>query len=222
VCNFRENAVLASNLSFPFWRHITLPGNKDVYVVFLALFAHDQHRSAPLFSHQIFSNQTGLEINLTEAKGNTSLSHSHRLIMPEVLMKTESLDSTWLGYKGGGEPIFLFFKTFRPALGTTQHLTQRVLEALSQSVRDAHHSPPFSAEVKNVWNYASTLPHAFIACTWTAVLLPRFISLLSPTLPASNTRHALYWACLAYAPVVKSYITKRPIRHVSDLLVYTT
>ena len=73
-----------------------------------------------------------------------------------------------------------------------------------------------------MWNYTSTPPHAFIACTWTAVLSPLSISLLSPTSPAGNTMHALYWACLAYTPVVNSYITNRPTRHVSDLLVYTT
>jgi hypothetical protein len=113
--------------------------------------------------------------------------------------------------------MFLFSKTFRPALGTTQNPTQTVLGTLSLRVRVAHHSPPCSAEVRNVWNYTSTPPHAFIACTWTAVLLPRYISLLRSTLKASSTR-----AYLANTSVVKSYTTNHPIRHFSDLLVYTT
>jgi len=45
-----------------------LPGYKDVYVVFLALFAHNQRRSVPLSSHQMCSNQTDLEINLTSSQ----------------------------------------------------------------------------------------------------------------------------------------------------------
>ena len=81
-------------------------------------------------------------------------------------------------------------------------------------MREDHHSSPSNAEVKNVWNYTSTPPHAFIAYTWTAVLLPRCISLLRPTLPASKMRHALYWACLTHTLLVKSYITNHSIRHV--------
>jgi hypothetical protein len=111
---------------------------------------------------------------LQQAKRNTLISQSHRLIMPEVLMKTEPRQHvTTLEGRGESTSIFLFSKTSRPALGPNQHLTQRVLETLSQSVREAHHSPPSNAKVKNVWNYTSTPPHAFTACTWTAVLLPR-------------------------------------------------
>jgi hypothetical protein len=49
--------------------------------------------------------------------------------------------------------IFLFSITSRPALGLTQPSIKRVPEALSPGVnrqgREADHSPPSSAEVKN-------------------------------------------------------------------------
>jgi hypothetical protein len=44
---------------------------------------------------------------------------------------------------------------------------QKVPGALSPGVkrsgREAHHSPPTSAEVKKMWIYASTPPYAFMA-----------------------------------------------------------
>jgi hypothetical protein len=49
--------------------------------------------------------------------------------------------------------IFLFPKTFRPALGPTQPPIQWVVEAVSPGItqqrREADHSSPFHAEVKN-------------------------------------------------------------------------
>jgi hypothetical protein len=57
---------------------------------------------------------------------------------------------------------FLFSTSFRRTLGPTQPLIQWVSGALSPGVRrpqrEAHHSPPFSADVKKIWIYTST-PH---------------------------------------------------------------
>jgi hypothetical protein len=59
--------------------------------------------------------------------------------------------------------IFLFTSVFRPALGPTQPLIQWVTGALSLGVkrpgREADHSPPASAEVKNAWSYKIHSPN---------------------------------------------------------------
>jgi hypothetical protein len=56
--------------------------------------------------------------------------------------------------------IFLFTIVSRRALGPTQPPVQWVPGALSLGVkrpgREADHSPPSSAEVKNAWNYTAT------------------------------------------------------------------
>jgi hypothetical protein len=60
----------------------------------------------------------------------------------------------------GGLGNFLFTTVSRTALGPTQLPIQWVLGALSLGVkrpeREADHSPPSSAEVKNAWSYTST------------------------------------------------------------------
>jgi hypothetical protein len=65
--------------------------------------------------------------------------------------------------------IFLLSTSSRPVLGFTQPPIQWVLGALSPVVkrpgREADHSPPTSAEVKNTWIYTSTPPirlHGFV------------------------------------------------------------
>jgi hypothetical protein len=61
-----------------------------------------------------------------------------------------------------GLGIFLFTTASKTALGPTQPPIQLVLGALSLGVkrlgREANHSPPSSAEVKNAWNNIFTLP----------------------------------------------------------------
>jgi len=56
--------------------------------------------------------------------------------------------------------IFLFATASRPALGTIQSPIQLVQGDLTSGVkrlgREADHSPPSGAEVKNEWSYIST------------------------------------------------------------------
>jgi hypothetical protein len=64
--------------------------------------------------------------------------------------------------------ISLFTTASRTSLGPTQPPIQWVPGALSLGVkrqeREADHSPPSSAEVKNAWSYTSTPPYVFM--TW--------------------------------------------------------
>jgi hypothetical protein len=57
---------------------------------------------------------------------------------------------------------FTFATASRPALGPTQPPIQWVPGALSHGLkrpwREADHSRPSSAEVKNAWSYTTTLP----------------------------------------------------------------
>jgi hypothetical protein len=61
-----------------------------------------------------------------------------------------------------GAGIFLYTTTSRTALGPTQPPIQWVPGALSLGIKqlghEADHSPPSSAQVKNVWSYTSTPP----------------------------------------------------------------
>jgi hypothetical protein len=61
-----------------------------------------------------------------------------------------------------GLGIFLFTTASRPTLGPTQPPIQWVPGTLSLGVkrpgREADHSTPSSANVKNAWSYTSTLP----------------------------------------------------------------
>jgi len=71
------------------------------------------------------------------------------------------LDDRWFESRQG-LGIFLFTTVSRPPLGSTQLTIQWVPGALSLGVkrpgREADHSPPSSAEVKNAWSYTSTTP----------------------------------------------------------------
>jgi hypothetical protein len=71
--------------------------------------------------------------------------------------------------------IFLYTTASRPALRPTQRPIQCVPGALSLGVkwqgREADHSPPSSAEMKNAWCYASTPQYAFMV--WCSVLKHR-------------------------------------------------
>jgi hypothetical protein len=66
-----------------------------------------------------------------------------------------------------GLGIFFVATVSRPALGPKQSPIQWILGSLFLGVkrpgREADHSPPSSAKVKNVWSYTSTLQYVFIA-----------------------------------------------------------
>jgi hypothetical protein len=66
-----------------------------------------------------------------------------------------------------GLGVFLFDTMFRPALGPTQPPVRWVPGVLSLEVkrpeREADHSAPSSAEVKNAWSYTSIPQYAFMA-----------------------------------------------------------
>jgi hypothetical protein len=66
-----------------------------------------------------------------------------------------------------GMGIFLFTTGSRTVVGTTQPPIQWVPGALFLEVkrprREADHSPPSSAEVKNAWSYTSTPQYVFMA-----------------------------------------------------------
>jgi hypothetical protein len=70
-----------------------------------------------------------------------------------------------------GLGIFLYTTMSRLALGPTHPPIQWVPGTLSLGVkrpgREADHSPPSSAKVKNVWNYAS--PPQYMAMAWCSV-----------------------------------------------------
>jgi hypothetical protein len=87
-----------------------------------------------------------------------------------------------------GLGIFLFTTASRKALGPTQPPIQWVPGALSLGVkqlgREVDHSPPSSAEVKNVWSYTSTLPirlHGVVLSYSTGTTLPFTFYLYSYT-----------------------------------------
>jgi hypothetical protein len=75
-----------------------------------------------------------------------------------------------------GRDFFLFATAFKPTLGPTQPPIQWVPVALTQSVkrpgREADHSPPSSAEVKNAWSDISTPPYD--VTTW-CLVKPRYV-----------------------------------------------
>jgi hypothetical protein len=62
---------------------------------------------------------------------------------------------------------FLFSTSYIPTLGSIQPAIQWVSGPLYPGVkrpgREAHHSPPSSAEVKKMWIYTPTSPYAFMA-----------------------------------------------------------
>jgi hypothetical protein len=76
-----------------------------------------------------------------------------------------------LGYRGFESRqrlgIFRYTTASRTALGPTYPHIQWVSGAVSLGVkrpgREADHSPPSSAEVKNAWSYTSTPQHTFMA-----------------------------------------------------------
>jgi hypothetical protein len=96
-------------------------------------------------------------------------------ILLYTLIHKQAITSSILYRYGQGfdsrqrQDIFLFSTASRPALGPTQWVPEAVSPVVKRQWREADHSPPSSAEVKNVKNsyitscskYAETV---FIAC----------------------------------------------------------
>jgi hypothetical protein len=85
----------------------------------------------------------------------------HRRLNTKSLGQSEGLDDR--GFESRQRlGIFLFTTASRPALGPLQPPTQWVPGSLSLGVkregREADHSSPSSAEVKNAWSYTSNPP----------------------------------------------------------------
>jgi hypothetical protein len=122
---------------------------------------------------------------------------------------------------------FLNATASRPAPGPTQPPIQWVQGALTPEVkrlgRDADHSPPSTAEVKNMWSYTSTPQYVFMAwwsvkheSTRTALplfFLPSFLSSLFFLLYSSpflflQLSFSLYFAS-CFPPFIISFFLKR-------------
>jgi hypothetical protein len=73
--------------------------------------------------------------------------------------------------------FFLFATASRPILGPTQSPSQCVpgilTPGLNRPEREADHTPPFSAELKNAWSFTSTppvRPHGVVLQQWMSLL----------------------------------------------------
>jgi hypothetical protein len=79
-----------------------------------------------------------------------------------------------------GLGTFLFTTVFRLALGPTEPPLQWLQGALSLGIkrpgREADYSPPFSAEVKNVWSIPPLPQYVFMA--WCSVKKEKITSYL--------------------------------------------
>jgi hypothetical protein len=80
-------------------------------------------------------------------------------------------------WQGQLRDVFNFAIASRPDLGPTQRPNEWIQAALSLGIkrpgRQADHSPPSSAEIKNAWSYTSVPPYVLMAlCTGTSLLLP--------------------------------------------------
>jgi hypothetical protein len=58
-------------------------------------------------------------------------------------------------------------KCYHMGCGIHQHPTQYVTTAIKQPGRQADHSPPYRAQIRNKLSNTSTLPYAFDACRGT-------------------------------------------------------
>jgi hypothetical protein len=105
-------------------------------------------------------------------KQETSLAYTSTLTMEAICSSETSIDSQLDGRVHAVQVpvvsgIFLLSTPSRLVLGPTQPPIQCVQGALSPGIkrpgREADHSPPSNAEVKNTWIYTCTPPYAFMA-----------------------------------------------------------
>jgi hypothetical protein len=109
------------------------------------------------------------------------------------LLRSNCISLSWITVPILGN--FLFTTASRTALEPTQPPIQWVPESLSLGVkrpgREADHSPPSSAEVKNAWSYTSTPQHVFMA--W-CLVKHRDFTLTVPITEASERGACLFMA----------------------------
>jgi hypothetical protein len=82
-------------------------------------------------------------------------------VFMKVSVKIDWLRAGWprgRSSSSGKVKNFLFSMSSRPALGSTQPLTQWVSWGVKLQGREADHSPQTSAEVKKMWIYTTTFP----------------------------------------------------------------
>jgi hypothetical protein len=111
----------------------------------------------------------------------------------------------------GNDGIFLFTTPSRPALGPTQPPNQWVPRALTPRVkrllREADHSPPSTAEVKNVWGYTPT-PDAHPS--WGRCLVQHRNNFIVFYLIKWNEQETLpslvYWKILKHEAIVVNFV----------------
>jgi len=107
-----------------------------------------------------------------------------------LLSYTQSVQQVGYGLDNWGSipGIFLLTTVSRPALGPTlppmKWVPCVVFLQVKQQGHDTDHSPPSSAEVKNVWSHTSTLEHVFLV--W--YLDIKYRSSLEQNWP-------MYWKC---------------------------
>jgi hypothetical protein len=110
--------------------------------------------------------------------------------------------------------IFLFTTLSRPALGPTQPPIQCVPGAVSLRVkrpgREADHSLPSSAEVKNAWSYTSTLQYSFMV--WYLVKKKSTGTTSPLTLPYTSLKLLLHF-CSVNFTISSHHVKSSEIRY---------
>jgi hypothetical protein len=142
-------------------------GGEKKKIPSLPLTGSEFRSSSPHPCHQsIHSNS---ELTKYEARGPPYSAATFGILRTSSRSRDSSVAESWaFGLDDRGSEsrrwlgIFLFTTVSIPVLGPTQPPIQWVPRGLSLRVkrprRDADHSPPSSAEVKNAWNYTSTPP----------------------------------------------------------------
>jgi hypothetical protein len=100
---------------------------------------------------------------------------------------------------GMNNTTFIFSKTSTPALGSTLTGYRRFFpRGVKRPESQTDHSPPYSAEVTNVWSYTHLPTYTFMA--WTQILCSWWSSDITEILPRHNAARVTY----TFQTVIKS------------------